>query len=333
MAAARGAAVGELVGLCVVGPLLANDADDLRDDITGAAQDHEIADADILALDLVLVVEGGIRDDDAADGDGFEARRRGQGTRAADLDVDVFQTRRGFLRGKFVRDGPARGARDEAEALLQVEAVDLVDHAVDVVAEARPVEADLVVVGEDLVDIPADLHQRVRGDAPAGECVHDAGLRFGRQGTGGPPGVAEEAQGTLRRDRRIELAQRACGGVARVREDLGAGRRLFGVEALEVLVPEIDFAADLDEVRHAAAFQAMRDFLDGAHVGGDVFAFLAVAARGGLDQGAVLVGDRYGEAIDLGFRRHFERGLACEAQKAANALQEFRDVLVREGVA
>ena len=47
------------------------------------------------------------------------------------------QDRRRLLGRELVRDRPARRARDEAEPLLQVEPVDLVDDAVDVVAERR----------------------------------------------------------------------------------------------------------------------------------------------------------------------------------------------------
>ena len=50
------------------------------------------------------------------------------------------------LGGEFVRDRPARAARDEAEPLLQREVVDLVDDAVDVIAEARALSLDGAVM-------------------------------------------------------------------------------------------------------------------------------------------------------------------------------------------
>ena len=42
-----------------------------------------------------------------------------------------------------MRDGPARAARDEAEAFLKIEPVDLIDHAVDVVAEGGALVLDV----------------------------------------------------------------------------------------------------------------------------------------------------------------------------------------------
>ena len=70
---------------------------------------------------------------------GSSLRHRRQRAGAAHLDLDAAQHRGRLLGGEFVGDGLARRARDEAEPLLQVEPVELVDDAVDVVVEpARP---------------------------------------------------------------------------------------------------------------------------------------------------------------------------------------------------
>ena len=128
---------GHLVGLGALGPLVEHDAHHLRDDVAGAAHDHRVADADVLARDLVLVVQRGVGDDHAADRHRLELGGGRQRAGAADLDLDVEQARRRLLRRELVGDGPARRARDEAQPLLPVEPVDLVDDAVDVVAERR----------------------------------------------------------------------------------------------------------------------------------------------------------------------------------------------------
>ena len=47
-------------------------ADDLRDHVAGALDDHEVALADVLAVDVLLVVERRGRDGDAADLHGLE---------------------------------------------------------------------------------------------------------------------------------------------------------------------------------------------------------------------------------------------------------------------
>ena len=69
-----------------------------------------------------------------------------------DLDLDVAQDGGRLLGGEFVGDGLARRARDEAEALLQVEPVELVDDAVDVVVEAGAPALDVAIGVEHLLD-------------------------------------------------------------------------------------------------------------------------------------------------------------------------------------
>jgi hypothetical protein len=76
--AALGAGFGEDVGVeCGVLLGFGGDADDLGDDVTGALEADAIADAHVEALDLVGIVQRGVGDDDAADGDRLQARNRG----------------------------------------------------------------------------------------------------------------------------------------------------------------------------------------------------------------------------------------------------------------
>ena len=108
------------------------------------------------AADVILVVERGVLDHDAADGDRLQARDRRERAGAADLDVDRQQLGGRLLGGELVGDRPARAAGAEAEAVLQREVVDLVDDAVDVVVEAGALRLDRAVGGERLVDVGAD---------------------------------------------------------------------------------------------------------------------------------------------------------------------------------
>ncbi len=101
------------------GAALGHHRDDLRDHVAGALQHHGVADAHILAGDLVLVVQRRARDQHAADIDRRQPRHRGQRAGAADLDVDVFQHGGGLLGGEFPGDRPARLAADEAQPALQ----------------------------------------------------------------------------------------------------------------------------------------------------------------------------------------------------------------------
>src|SRR5207248_8726085 len=65
-AVADGTMIRELVRLGIFRPALEHDPDDLRDHIAGALHDDRVADPRILALDLVLIVQGGALHDDAA---------------------------------------------------------------------------------------------------------------------------------------------------------------------------------------------------------------------------------------------------------------------------
>ena len=93
----------------------------------------------------------------------------------------------------------------------------------------------------------------------------------------------------------------------------------------------VDFAARLEDLRRA--LKALRDRFDNAHVRGDVLAFVTVAARGRLDEFAILVAQAAGEAVDLGFRNDIERRALAQAQKAPHAGAELLGFLIREDVA
>src|SRR5262245_59265557 len=143
MAAAGRADGGKDESFRALRPPCLNHAENLRDDVAGALHDPSVADPDVLPRYLILVVQRGVLHHDAADGDGLELGDRGERPSAADLDVDAAQDRGRLLGGKFVGERPARRPRAEAEAVLEVEAVDLVDHAVDVVAETGAALLDL----------------------------------------------------------------------------------------------------------------------------------------------------------------------------------------------
>ena len=136
---------GEFIRLGVTQPLFQDHVKNLRNNIAGALDGNGIAFANIQTLYLLLVVQGRVLHHDAADGDRLELGDRGERAGAADLDLDVLDHGRRLLGREFVRDRPARVARYEAEPLLPVDAVDLVDDAVDVVVERRALRLDLTV--------------------------------------------------------------------------------------------------------------------------------------------------------------------------------------------
>jgi hypothetical protein len=69
--------------------VVARGTDNLRDDVTRALHDDEVALANVLSADVVLVVEGRARDRDTADVDGLELGQRIEHARAPDPDVDL----------------------------------------------------------------------------------------------------------------------------------------------------------------------------------------------------------------------------------------------------
>ena len=106
-------------------------AHDLRDNVPGALDHDPITDADVLALDLVLIVERRVRDGDATDPDRIESRDRRERAGAADLELDRLEGRLRLLGRELEGDRPARRAGEGAEAFLLVESVDLEHGPVD----------------------------------------------------------------------------------------------------------------------------------------------------------------------------------------------------------
>jgi hypothetical protein len=90
--------------------------DDLRDDVAGAGDDHVVALADVLAPQVLLVVQRGELDRDAADVDRLEPGERVQVAVLADVPEDLVQVGELRRRRELPRDRPARVAPDRAEA-------------------------------------------------------------------------------------------------------------------------------------------------------------------------------------------------------------------------
>src|SRR3954447_5473219 len=102
-------------------------AQHLRDDVTGALDRHRVADAYTQAVDLIGVVQRCVRYHHTADGHRLEASDRRKGAGAADMNNDRLDEGGRLLGWKLVRERPARIAGDEAEPLLPVQTVDLID--------------------------------------------------------------------------------------------------------------------------------------------------------------------------------------------------------------
>ena len=95
-------------------------ADDLRDHVAGALDDHRVALADVLAVDVLLVVERGLRDGDTPDLDRLEPGPGVERPRATHADVNLQKLRLGGHRRPLEGSRPAR-RRAARQALLLVE--------------------------------------------------------------------------------------------------------------------------------------------------------------------------------------------------------------------
>ena len=85
-----------------------DDTHDARDDLAGLFDDDGVALADVLARDLVLVVQRGAFDGGTGEGHGFELGDRGHGAGASDLERDRAQARGRAVRREFAGDRPVR---------------------------------------------------------------------------------------------------------------------------------------------------------------------------------------------------------------------------------
>ena len=140
--------------------------------------------------------------------------------------------------------------------------------------------------------------------------------------------MAEDVERARGADFRIELAQRAGRGVARIGERRLARGHALVIEPLECAPRQDHFAANLEQPRHAAVRrmdQAQRYALDRADVLGHVLAVDAVAAGRSHAQPAVLVDQFDREAVELDLGDVLDLGLAME--KALDAAVELAHLL------
>src|SRR6266849_3945934 len=315
----------------------------LRNDVAGALDDDGVADPDIAALaqllamaadspDVILVVQRDVLHDDAADADRLKLADRRERAGAPDLNLDIPEHGHGALGRKLVGDRPARRARHEAEALLPVDAIDLVDDAIDVVVEMRPLGFYLAMESEQLFDGIAKLGERIGLEAAALEPFDHARLGIFRHFAHLAPGIGKEAERARGGDLGVLLPQRACRRIAGIGEDGIAGGLLPLVEREKCLLGHVDFAAHLADLRHVAAFELFRYVLKRADIGGDVFAHGPVAACRGGDEFASFITQRHRQSVDLRLGAERYLVVVAEFQEAPDTGDEIDDVGLRKGI-
>ena len=291
----------------------------------GLLDEHKVPHPDVLALDLILVVQGRPRHRRAGQEHGLELGDRRQDARAADLDGDRQELRLRALGRELVGHGPAGGLARAAGLPLQGEGVQLHHGPVRGVGEAVAKPVELAYGRPGLVDALGRPEPLDRRQAPRLHPGVVARLRVAR-GLGrvaGPNAVEDDLEAALRDLARIEQLDRAGGEVARVRIALLPLEVAGRVDPVELGKGHEDLAADLDKLRHGrlrCSLQLPRKPPDRQHVGRHVVALDAVAAGDGAHELALLVGQADREAVDL---RLHDVGQVLPSQEPRQARVEF----------
>ena len=247
--------------------LLEHRLDHARNDVAGLLEHDRVADAEILALDVLGVVQRRHRDGRSGDDHRLQHRVRRIRAGAADVDADVQQLRADSLRGELEGGRPARelGGRSPDD-------------------RAAP-------------DRPASRPRRRSRTAARGACRPTRGrTRSPRRcrcsgwrcaSTGSPqPRIASSsaewvggsrharrnhlvgirAQAPPPHQPRIQIPHRPRRGVAGIHERRLAFGFAFRVDPRERGARQVDLAADFDPCRAERCSSARRDPLDGADV-------------------------------------------------------------------
>ena len=301
------------------GPTLRDRTDDLRDDVAGLLEDDPVADPDVLATNLVEVVEGGARDSRPRDLDRRHVRHRRQRPGPSDVRDDVLDEGLDLLWRELEGDRPARSPADHPEPRLLVDAVDLDHDAIGLVREVVALLAPELGEVDDTLDVEIRGVLRVHRKAERPETRQC--LRLGRHRVAVLDQLVEPGrQLPTRRDLRVDLAERTRAAVARVGVEREAGFLALLVDALELGLGHEHLAPRLER---GGLLQSGRDDRDRLEVRGDVLAGRAVTAGRTLDETATLEPQTDRQAVDL------ELGAVAQVRGGLGRSREARDPCAR----
>ena len=280
------------------GLVLTRRADDLRDHVAGPLHDDEVSLADVLAADVVLVVQRRARHGHTADVNRLELCKRIENAGAAHADVDLREPR--YCRRRRPLEGAreTRASVERPEALLLVEGVDLDDDPVDLVAERGPTLLPGNAGVGHLGDRPDALRVRVRPEAALAEPIERLPLRREHRAIEHADPVDEDRERSLGGHRGVQLPKGTGRRIPCVRSRLLLRRELASLKRAKPSSGKRS-RRDLDSRRRRAAEHAQRDRLDRAEIDGDVLSALPVTARRTAHEDAVLVDERHRRAVDL----------------------------------
>ena len=257
-----------------------------------------VADPDVLARNLVGVVEGRAGDDRPSERNGLQLRDRRQNAGAPNLHRDRLDSRLRALGRIFVGARPARAVSGRAEDFVEPALVYLDDGAVDLEAEGVAEGLQLVDCSEHLVHRLAGLGPRRYGEAPLRKRRDHLAVRGEAVATDAARVVDDDIQRTFGGNARVELLQGTGAGVPRIRESLEPGGLLTSVELDEALARHVRLASHLKLARRVRR-ERLGDRRDCRRVRRYVVANEPVAARRRADETPAGVAERERDAVYL----------------------------------
>lgn len=254
-------------------------------------------------------------------------RHRRQSAGAANLHLNGQKPGHGLFGRKLPRRRPARRAACETETFLKRQIVDLVDHAVDIIGQLGPFQRDPVEKRLSFRDACQLCGKRIDRETPCAKLVKIGGMGCSDRSGRKPHGVGKQGKRTTGRHLGIKLAQGTRCGIARVGEQLVSRSFLRGIDGEKFFLPQKNFATDFDQIRRFTP-QTERDAFQCLQIGGDVFAFRAVAACGAACKPPVFISQADGDTVDFGFADKGEGGglRLIKTQKPDDAFYEVLEV-------
>ena len=133
--------------------------------------------------------------------------------------------------------------------------------------------------------------------------------------------ISIEMKGTLSRDAAVELAQGACGGIARIDKRFFSKFLLLFVELFKVIFVHDDFASHLEHCGRKLRIYSQRNGTNRAGIGRHIFAKGSVTTRLRAHENTVFVSKINGKPVKLEFSIVDNRSIAFrEPQFFTNTL-------------
>ena len=159
--AARGAVRGHCERLLCTGTFFGDDLDDLRDDVPALFHQHRVAGADVLAADLVLIVERSARHRRARELHRLDDSHRRKRAGAPDLDEDLCQLRGRLLGRELISNRPPWTSGFFTQRPLQIKVIDFDHHPVDFIKKIVSRLIQFMIEIECLLKINVVSNQRI----------------------------------------------------------------------------------------------------------------------------------------------------------------------------